>query len=228
DLGSKITILTNGPLTTLAKIILADTNASSIIQDVFIVGGHINYNKKKDKGNVFNVPINEYAELNMFLDPLAAKVVFESMLDITLIPLGMQRKMCAFSHLIKKLDLENTTPEARFSLRLLRRMQESSHRYRHMDTFLGEILGAVILAGDQQILSPIFKVKHLKVHATGLISKDGQITIDTEQRKSFKVLDKFDHVLCYNDFADRLADEAQSAVIGSIRQKKRTWCTPDS
>ena len=32
DLGSKITILTNGPLTTLAKIILVDTNSSSIIQ----------------------------------------------------------------------------------------------------------------------------------------------------------------------------------------------------
>lgn len=30
--GSKITILTNGPLTTLAKIILEDPNASSIIQ----------------------------------------------------------------------------------------------------------------------------------------------------------------------------------------------------
>ncbi|GKD23592.1 inosine/uridine-preferring nucleoside hydrolase domain-containing protein, partial [Tanacetum coccineum] len=138
DLGSKITILTNGPLTTLAKIILADTNASSIIQDVFIVGGHIDYNKKKDKGNVFNVPINEYAELNMFLDPLAAKVVFESMLDIT----------------------------------------HSSWYATKDDTFLGEILGAVILVGDQQIISPTFKVKHLEVHAT-----------------------------------DRLADEAQSAVI---------------
>ena len=94
------------------------------------------------------------------------------------------------------------------------------------DTFFGEILGAVILAGDQQILSPTFKVKHLKVHATGLISKDGQIMIDREQRKSFKVLDKFDQVSYYDDFADRLADEAQSAVIGSFRQQKRTWSTP--
>ncbi|PWA50607.1 inosine/uridine-preferring nucleoside hydrolase domain-containing protein [Artemisia annua] len=231
DLGSKITILTNGPLTTLAKIILADTNATSIIQDVFIVGGNVDYKKKKDKGNIFNVPINKYAELNMFLDPLAAKVVFDSMLDITLIPLGMQRKVCAFPHIIKNLDLKNMTPEAHFSRRLLRRMyhlQGRNHRYRHMDTFFGEILGAVILGGDQQILSPTFKVKHLKVHATGLISKDGQITIETEQRKSFKVLDKFDHVSYYDDFAERLADEAQSAVIGSFHQQKRTWSTPHS
>ena len=32
DPGSKITILTNGPLTNLANIILSDTNSSSIIQ----------------------------------------------------------------------------------------------------------------------------------------------------------------------------------------------------
>lgn len=40
DLESKITILTNGPLTTLAKIILADTNASSIIQ---VTGSSIHF-----------------------------------------------------------------------------------------------------------------------------------------------------------------------------------------
>ncbi|KAJ0859105.1 putative inosine/uridine-preferring nucleoside hydrolase domain, ribonucleoside hydrolase [Helianthus annuus] len=148
DVGSKITILTNGPLTTLAKIILADAMPVPSFRlaslDVFIVGGHIGYHRH-DKGNVINVPLNIYAEMNMFLDPLAAKVVFDSMLDVTLIPLSMQRKVCVFPHFIKKLDFENKTPEARFSRRLLKRMyqlQQRNHRYQHMDTFLGEILGA--------------------------------------------------------------------------------------
>ena len=118
------------------------------LQDVFIVGGHIHYKKKKNGGNVFNVPLNKYAELNMFLDPLAAKVVFYSMLDIPLIPLGMQRKVCDISHLIKKLDLKNTTPEARFSLHLLRRMyhlQGRNHRYQHM-VFLSSFLNLMLIA----------------------------------------------------------------------------------
>ena len=45
-----------------------------------------------NKGNVFTVPLNEHAEFNMFLDPLAAKTVFESKLNITLIPLQLQKK----------------------------------------------------------------------------------------------------------------------------------------
>ncbi|KAL0414663.1 UNVERIFIED_CONTAM: hypothetical protein Sradi_1668000 [Sesamum radiatum] len=72
--GSKVTILTNGPLTNVAKIILSDKNLSYPIQDIFIVGGHIS-SRKTDKGNVINIPSNEYAELNIFLDPLAAETV---------------------------------------------------------------------------------------------------------------------------------------------------------
>ncbi|KAL8209918.1 hypothetical protein R6Q57_006650 [Mikania cordata] len=230
DLGSKITILTNGPLTTLANIVLADANASSIIQDVFILGGHISYNKN-DTGNVINVPSNKYAEMNMFLDPFAAKVVFESTLDVTLIPLSMQQMVSLFPEIINKLDFKNKTPEASFSQRLLNRMyqlQQRNDRYQHMDTFLGEILGAVILTADHQTLNPTFQLKHLKVEATGDTSKDGQIIVDPEQKKSVKILQTFDHASYYDVFADRLADDKQSAVIGSFDEQKRIWNTPPS
>ncbi|KAI7725151.1 hypothetical protein M8C21_013897, partial [Ambrosia artemisiifolia] len=230
DIGSKITILTNGPLTSLAKIILADANASSVIQDVFILGGHIDYTRH-DNGNVINVPSNKYAEMNMFLDPFAAKVVFDSVLDVTLIPLSMQRKVCLFPHIIKKLDFKNKTPEAHFSQQLLRRMyqlQQRNHRYQHMDTFLGEILGAVILTTDQRTLNLTFEAKPLKVEATGDTSRDGQIIVDPKQRKLIKVLQRFDHLSYYDVFADRLADAKQSAVIGSFNEQKRIWSTPQS
>lgn len=86
-------------------------------------------------GNVINVPSNKYAEMNMFLDPLAAKVVFDSMLDVTLIPLSMQRKVCLFPKIIQKLNFESKTPEARFTQRLLTRMyqlQQRNYRYQHV------------------------------------------------------------------------------------------------
>ncbi|OIS98746.1 hypothetical protein A4A49_27849 [Nicotiana attenuata] len=99
DPGSKISILTNGPLTNIAKIVLEGKNTSkaiqasgsSIIADILIVGGHINHDNT-EKGNVINVPSNKFAELNMFLDPLAAKTVLSSEHNIILIPLGIQRK----------------------------------------------------------------------------------------------------------------------------------------
>ncbi|XP_041000959.1 uncharacterized protein LOC121246760 isoform X2 [Juglans microcarpa x Juglans regia] len=134
DSGSKITILTNGPLTNLAKIILSEKNTTSLIQAVYIVGGHLS-NKSKDKGNVFSVPSNEYAEFNMFLDPLAAKTVFDSELNITLIPLGIQRKVGSFPRILKRFQDTKMTPEAKFTRRLLTRLfrlQQSHLRYQHM------------------------------------------------------------------------------------------------
>ncbi|EHA8588763.1 putative Pyrimidine-specific ribonucleoside hydrolase RihA, partial [Cocos nucifera] len=84
--NDKIMVLTNGPLTNLANIILSDKNGSSVIQNVYVVGGHI-LDECDEKGNIFTVPSNKYAEFNMFLDPVAAKKVIESDLPITLIPL---------------------------------------------------------------------------------------------------------------------------------------------
>lgn len=104
------------------------------MQDVYIVGGNINYNNT-EKGNVFTIPSNEYAEFNMFLDPLAAKTVFHSGLDITLIPLGIQRKVCAFPKILERLHVTKRTPEAVFARRLisrLYRLQLEHHRYQHM------------------------------------------------------------------------------------------------
>lgn len=45
---------------------------------------------ESEKGNTFCVASNQYAELNMLLDPVAAKSVFESEVNITLIPLGVR------------------------------------------------------------------------------------------------------------------------------------------
>ncbi|KAM0070327.1 putative inosine/uridine-preferring nucleoside hydrolase domain, ribonucleoside hydrolase [Helianthus debilis subsp. tardiflorus] len=114
DDGSRVTFLSNGPLTNLANILLSDLNSSSIIQEAVILGGHTNYKNNQEKGNVINVPSNKYAELNMFLDPLSAKTVFDSSLEITLIPLHMQRKVYGFPEMIKRLQSNSTTPETSF------------------------------------------------------------------------------------------------------------------
>ncbi|GAB4851205.1 Nucleoside hydrolase 3, variant 2 [Ancistrocladus abbreviatus] len=134
DPGIKITILTNGPLTTLAKIILSAKNSSSLIQDVYIVGGHINHGST-DRGNIFTIPSNDHAEFNMFLDPLAAKIVFDSNIEIKLIPLNVQRKVSSFPHILEKLSQRKRTPEVEFTQRLLSQLhhlQKEHPGYKHM------------------------------------------------------------------------------------------------
>ncbi|CAN6677002.1 unnamed protein product [Malus baccata var. baccata] len=227
DPGSKITVLTNGPLTNLAKIISSEKNTTSLMQDVYIVGGHLSSNDR-DKGNVFTIPSNEYAEFNIFLDPLAAKTVFESSLNITLIPLGIQRKVSSFSKILERMRWKKKTPEANFARRLLSRLyrlQQLHHRYHHMQTFLGEILGAVFIAGDSH-LNETFQVEPIKVYAEGFESSDGQLMIDENQQKLVRLLDSVDPEAYYDLFADRLSDSNQSAVLASFEEQVNFWRKP--
>ncbi|KAI3863883.1 hypothetical protein MKW98_031475 [Papaver atlanticum] len=223
--GTKITILTNGPLTNLAQIIQSEKNLSSVVENVYVVGGHLS-NGRKDLGNLFSVPSNEFAEFNMFLDPMAAKIVLESELNVTLIPLNVQRQVSSFPEILKRLQLKRKTPEAVFTYRLLSRLyrlQQKHRRYHHMDTFLGEILGAVILACD---LNPTFQVKPVNVSATGDVSRDGQTIIDEIHGKLVKVIESVDTRKYFAEFANLLGETKQTAVIGSFNQQKKIWSTP--
>lgn len=226
--GSKITVLTNGPLTNLAKLISSNKKSSSLIEHVYVVGGHIS-SGHTDKGNLFSVPSNKYAEFNMFLDPLAAKTVFESTLDIMLIPLGVQRNVSSFSKIVETMSVTKRTAESRFALRLvsrLHRLKQLHSRYQHMETFLGEILGAVFLAGDHSDLNPSLKVKPIRVYAQGIEAKDGQTWIDAKKGKSIKILENINSMAYYNVLAKQLSDENQSAVIASYDEQKRMWHKP--
>ncbi|XP_020229094.1 inosine-uridine preferring nucleoside hydrolase [Cajanus cajan] len=190
---SKITVLTNGPLTNLAKVV-SMKNMSSRIEEIYVVGGHISINAN-DKGNIFSVPSNQYAEFNMFLDPLAAKTVFESKVSMTLIPLSTQRRVSSFPSIIGELRRTPRTPEAVFSERLLStlyRLKRTHYRYQHMDTFLGEILGAVVLGDRRSGLDPKFKVKEVKVLADGDEWSDGRIVVDEKGGKLVRILSSVD------------------------------------
>ncbi|XP_047181038.1 uncharacterized protein LOC124847568 [Vigna umbellata] len=226
---SKITVLTNGPLTTLAKVVSLK-NISSRIEEVYVVGGHINKNVY-DKGNVFSVPSNHYAEFNMFLDPLAAKIVFQSEVNITLIPLNVQHKASSFSHILCWLRRIEQTPEVVFSNRVLLRLQrlkKSHHRYQHMDTFLGEILGAVVLADKYSGLSEKFEMKPVKVLAEGDVSMDGKMVVDEEDGKLVRILSHVNAKAYHKMYANRLGDWNQSAKVGSFEDQRRKWSHPHS
>lgn len=105
-----------------------------VLQEIFVVGGHIR-GQKTEKGNLLSIPSNEDAELNMFLDPLAAKAVFESRHNITLVPLQVQRRVSRLDEALERLHTTGKTPEALFAARLLSRMDQlrrTHHRYQHV------------------------------------------------------------------------------------------------
>lgn len=125
------------PIGILSKELTLVCHLKHLLQDVYIVGGHIS-RSAKDEGNVFTIPSNKYTEFNMFLDPLAAKTVLSSELKITLIPLSIQRRVSSFEEALKGLVRMRRTPESRFAYRLLSRLgrlRQSHKRYLHVVMF---------------------------------------------------------------------------------------------
>lgn len=80
-----ITIVAVGPLTNVAEAIQKAPQISGDIAEIYIMGGAVNV-----EGNVGNSGVgiqNEYAEWNIYIDPLAANIVFKSGIPIVLVPL---------------------------------------------------------------------------------------------------------------------------------------------
>ncbi|XP_025807934.1 uncharacterized protein LOC112886291 isoform X2 [Panicum hallii] len=219
----KITILTNGPLTNIANIILSDTKAKSIIEKIYIVGTHL-VDGEGEEGNLFTVPSNKFAEFNFFLDPKAAKTVVESRLDITVIPLRAQRQVSSFGKVLRSLIAAEKTPESSFVYRLLllmQKLQKKHQSYSHIDMFLGELLGSMFLV-QQSHLNCSITEKAINV-GSGHVSMHGQTILDETNGKLVKVLDRLDSDAYYTELAKLLATKQQSALVGSFDEQKRVW-----
>ncbi len=79
----ELTLIATGPLTNLALAIQRDREGMRKLKEIVIMGGAV-----RTKGN-----ITPYAEFNIFSDPLAAKIVLESGLPITLVPLDVTHQV---------------------------------------------------------------------------------------------------------------------------------------
>ena len=80
---NELTLIATGPLTNLALALQKDPKGMKKLKEVVIMGGAV-----RTRGN-----ITPYAEFNIFSDPFAAKIVFESGLLITLVPLDVTHRV---------------------------------------------------------------------------------------------------------------------------------------
>jgi inosine-uridine nucleoside N-ribohydrolase len=79
----EITLIATAPLTNLALALQKNREGMEKLKEIVIMGGAV-----QTKGN-----ITSYAEFNIFSDPLAAKIVLESRLPITLVPLDVTHQV---------------------------------------------------------------------------------------------------------------------------------------
>jgi len=105
-----MTIVAVGPLTNIAEALQKAPEISTKIKEIYIMGGAV-----ESKGNVGNSGVNiqnEYAEWNIYIDPVAANIVFKSGVPIVLIPLDATEDVPVTRNFYKALDKNRNTPTA--------------------------------------------------------------------------------------------------------------------
>ncbi len=83
EFPQQLTLIAIGPLTNLAIGLKKDLEGMKKLKEIVIMGGAV-----RTKGNV-----TPHAEFNIFSDPLAAKIVLESGLPVTLVPLDVTHQV---------------------------------------------------------------------------------------------------------------------------------------
>jgi len=79
----EITLIATGPLTNVALGVQKDLEGMKKLKRVIVMGGAV-----RVSGNV-----TPHAEFNFYVDPLAARIVFESGLPLTLVPLDVTHQV---------------------------------------------------------------------------------------------------------------------------------------
>ncbi len=89
---NELTLIATGPLTNLALALQKDSEGMRTLKEVVIMGGAV-----RTKGN-----ITPHAEFNIFVDPLAAKIVFDSGLPTSLVPLDVTHQVFLTPQMIEE------------------------------------------------------------------------------------------------------------------------------
>lgn len=110
DSEQPVTIVAVGPLTNIAEALQKAPEIGSRIKEIYIMGGAVNV-----EGNVGNSGVgiqNNYAEWNIYIDPKAANIVFQSGVQIILVPLDATKDVPVTRQFYKALDKNRNTPAA--------------------------------------------------------------------------------------------------------------------
>ena len=105
ELGKRLTLVAIGPLTNIAQAIMVEPDLISEVSRLVIMGGAFNVTKY-GHGNVTPV-----AEFNIWHDPLAAKIVFDSGIPLTAV--GLDVTTDPINRLSKDAFYELTRPQTR-------------------------------------------------------------------------------------------------------------------
>lgn len=116
-----VTVFSFGPLTNLALCLQKHPAAAANISSIYCMGGALEV-----PGNIHTLrPFsrNRTAEWNIYIDPVAANIVFRSQIPVTIVPLDASNPVPVTIHQLENLDAMEESVEAQFCARTLTRLK---------------------------------------------------------------------------------------------------------
>jgi len=139
--SGKLSLVTLGPLTNVADALQNDPSWTADLAGVYIMGGAVSVS-----GNV-QLPGGEMsaAEWNLYADPHAAALVFQSGAPITLVPLDATNYIPLTKSYLNQLEVNHRTPAADFAYHLL---DQNDFLFEPGAYYLWDTLTAVLFTGQ--------------------------------------------------------------------------------
>lgn len=172
----KTHIVALGPLTNIAEAFEADATLNDHLEMLTIMGGAVNV--PGNVGPTINIE-NQYAEWNIYADPHAANIVFDTVSPITLVPLDATQYVPMTMDFYKQIKKDRTTPAAEFVSRILAQIEG---RIRQGGYYFWDPLAAAI-ATDESIAK-------FQDHQLVVMDKEGPDsgrTLENENGKTIRV-----------------------------------------
>jgi pyrimidine-specific ribonucleoside hydrolase len=110
--GPPVQILALGPLTNIAEALQRNRSIAANIREIVIMGGAVRVPGNLQDGGVFHTK-NQTAEWNMFIDPLAASIVFRSGVPLRLIALDATNKVLISREFLREFQAKARSPLGR-------------------------------------------------------------------------------------------------------------------
>jgi pyrimidine-specific ribonucleoside hydrolase len=119
-----VRILALGPLTNLAEALKRDPSIAQSVKIIVIMGGAIQVPGNLGDGGAYQTN-NKTAEWNIFVDPLAARIVFRSHIPILLVPLDATNKVPIDLAFLGEFKTRAISPLGRVATQVLEADRES-------------------------------------------------------------------------------------------------------
>lgn len=132
---SPVSILAIGSMTNIATVIQAEPELKTKISRIISMGGAVDVPGNLRVHGFTDQHTNTRAEWNFYIDPLAGKIVLESGIPITLVPLDATNKVPLTDAFVARTQQSQKTPTESFVARIFQKIKASTTNgeYFHWD-----------------------------------------------------------------------------------------------